>query len=194
MSLTKAELRRELKRARLILTPAERAAKSTAINGRLWEALDWSGAGRVHCYEPIERLGEVDITDFITALQTEHPKLQLFTSRQINGAWHIVSLKDEQPVVPNQLDVIIVPMLGFDPVSLHRIGYGGGYYDRFLVAQPQARTIGVCFNLGLLPDVPTEPHDVPLDIIVTESMTHKINLVTQKLNEVYDNDERLTPP
>lgn len=167
MGATKTELRRELKRARLALAPEERAAKSTAITGRLWQALDWGRVGSVHCYEPIERLGEVDITDFISALQWEYPEIRLFTSRQIGGAWRIISLEYGKPTENVQLDVIIVPMLGFDEL-LHRVGYGGGYYDRFLATQPQARKIGVCFELGKVLAIPAESHDVGLDMVVTE--------------------------
>jgi 5-formyltetrahydrofolate cyclo-ligase len=58
-------------------------------------------------------------------------------------------------------------MLAFD-TSLQRIGYGGGYYDRFLATQPQARKVGVCFELGKVQYVRSEPHDIPLDSIVTE--------------------------
>lgn len=172
MKPAKTELRKKLKRARLALMPEQRSAKSTAIVVRLWQAVDWSGVGSLYVYEPIERLGEVDITDFITALQTEYPEVQLFTSRQVNSNWHLVSLKDGKAAETIQPDVIIVPMLGFDPVSLHRIGYGGGYYDRFLASLPQARKIGVCFELGKVPAIPVEPHDISLDMIITEAAVY----------------------
>jgi 5,10-methenyltetrahydrofolate synthetase len=168
MGLTKIELRRALKRGRLTLPPAERQAKSTAIVGCLWQAVDWSEVTTVHCFEPIERLGEIDMTDFVAALQAEHPNIQLFTSRQVKNDWQIVSIRDAEPTVAPQFDVIIVPMLGFD-ANLNRLGYGGGYYDRFLAGQPQARKIGVCFELGKLDQLPAEPHDIPLDMIITES-------------------------
>jgi 5,10-methenyltetrahydrofolate synthetase len=161
MNPTKAELRRSLK-------PEERHAKSTAIASRLWQAIDWSQVKTLHCFESIERLGEVDISDFITALQAEYPNIQLFTSRQINKIWEIISLTDGRPVAEPQFNVIIVPMLGFDQ-TLHRIGYGGGYYDQFLATQPSAQKIGVSFDLGKTNHIPIEPHDIPLDTIITET-------------------------
>jgi 5-formyltetrahydrofolate cyclo-ligase len=69
---------------------------------------------------------------------------------------------------PDVFDVVIVPMLGFDN-DLQRIGYGGGYYDKFLAGQGGAKKIGVCFTLGLISKVPSEPHDIKLDTIVTEN-------------------------
>ncbi len=174
MSVTKAQARRQLRQARLALSPEERQAKTTAIMDRLWRAIDWSQVKTVHCYEPIERLGEIDITDFVTALQAEHPVIQFFTSRQINKTWHIVSVKTGKPAPSDtQFNVIIVPMLGFDPISFQRIGYGGGYYDRFLAADPQAHTIGVCFELGKLDHLTVEPHDISLDIILTEDNLYR---------------------
>lgn len=172
MNLTKTELRHMLKQARLALSPEDRQTKSTAIAGHLWQAIDWSEVTTIHCFEPIEHLGEVDTTDFIAALADEHPTLQLFTSRRLNSTWQIVSLTDGKPVsAPPQFDVIIVPMLGFDD-NLQRIGYGSGYYDRFLATQPGTKKIGICFDLGKIPLIPAESHDIPLDTIITESQTY----------------------
>jgi len=62
-------------------------------------------------------------------------------------------------------------MLGFDK-TLNRIGYGGGYYDKFLANQPDAQKIGVCFEQGKVEHIPAEPHDIPLDIIITEEKVY----------------------
>ena len=64
-------------------------------------------------------------------------------------------------------DVLLVPLLAFDPAG-HRLGYGGGYYDRTIAAMPWATTIGCAFACQRMDHVPTESHDRPLDIIVTE--------------------------
>lgn len=67
------------------------------------------------------------------------------------------------------IDLIIVPGLVFGR-DMYRIGYGKGYYDRFLTAMGQTKClkIGVCFCLQLVETIPAQAHDVPLDIIVTE--------------------------
>ena len=52
----------------------------------------------------------------------------------------------------------------------YRLGYGGGYYDRFIERlRYDAVTIGIAFELQIFPEVPKEPHDAQLDYIVTES-------------------------
>ena len=169
--MNKTELREHLKNLRQNLSSTERQILSQKICHQL-EALDWSEVHSLHCFEPITKLGEVNATAFISTLQIKHPKIQLYTSRRINTVWEIVSWQAHSPVKPPQFDAIIVPMFGFD-TSMHRIGYGGGYYDKFLTAQPQAKKIGVCFEMGKLQRIPFEPHDIPLDIIITESQTYR---------------------
>lgn len=70
---------------------------------------------------------------------------------------------------PDILELIIVPGLVFDK-SGYRIGYGGGYYDRFLSNfKITPSTISLCYDFQLIDNVPKEKFDLPVDIIVTES-------------------------
>lgn len=164
MNLIKPELRKLLKTKRLALSSDERASKSNLIVSNLKNAIDWSGLKTFHVYEPILELGEVDVSKF-------DGSGDLFTSRKIDNTWQVVSLNGDGPV-PDQFDAVIVPMLGFDS-SLHRLGYGGGYYDKFLATQPQAKKIGVCFEVGKVENLPAEPHDIALNLIVTEDKVYR---------------------
>jgi 5-formyltetrahydrofolate cyclo-ligase len=66
-------------------------------------------------------------------------------------------------------DIVLVPLVGFD-IEGYRLGYGGGYFDRTLAAlKPHPRTIGVGFELARLPTIHPQPHDIRLDVIVTEA-------------------------
>jgi 5-formyltetrahydrofolate cyclo-ligase len=163
MKPTKSVLRQQLKQARLEMDETARAAHSEAIIKQLKQAIDWSKITTLHCYDPIPSLNEVDISDFISTLRAEYPNLKIYTPKKVNDTWQIPDSK---------FDVIIVPMLGFDPKTLHRIGYGGGYYDKFLATQPQAQKIGVCFEQGRVEQIPTEPHDILLDTVATEIRTY----------------------
>lgn len=172
MRYTKSQLRKSLRQTRLALTPEARQQKATEIAERLLQAVDWPEINKVHCFEPIMRLGEVDLVDFVVALHTDREDIEVYTSRKINGEWRVVLADTDETVdtVP-EFDVVIVPMLGFD-TSLQRVGYGGGYYDRFLAGQHGARKIGVCYEAGKVEQIPIEPHDIPLDMIITESHTY----------------------
>ena len=69
------------------------------------------------------------------------------------------------PVTP---DVVLVPLLAFD-ASGHRLGYGGGYYDRTLAALPCALRLGCAFAAQEVPALPREGHDLPLHAVATET-------------------------
>lgn len=70
-----------------------------------------------------------------------------------------------------RIDLVVVPGLAFDRRG-HRIGWGGGYYDRFL-AQEQAVKIGLCYDALVLDCIPGEPHDVPVDLVVAETAIYQ---------------------
>ena len=65
------------------------------------------------------------------------------------------------------IDVIIAPLLAVDAQG-YRLGYGGGYYDRFFQKYPNAIKIGYAFDFQVLDSVPSEAHDIPLDYTVTD--------------------------
>ncbi|MEL7210605.1 MAG: 5-formyltetrahydrofolate cyclo-ligase [Actinomycetota bacterium] len=72
------------------------------------------------------------------------------------------------PLDPTVVDIVIVPGLAFDRLG-HRLGYGAGFYDRFLPdVRDDCRTVGVCFEPSLVDRLPTDPHDVPVDTVVTD--------------------------
>lgn len=160
-----------MKEVRFRLTEAERTVLSRQIVERLKTAADWSKVQTVHYFEPLKELLEPDISGFIIWLEDNYPETRLFAPKLIGGEWHMISINENEP--PTEFEVVIVPMLGFDD-RLHRIGYGGGYYDKFLATQPNAQKIGVCFETGKLGQpIPKESHDIPLNAVITEKQTYK---------------------
>ncbi|MBT8507795.1 hypothetical protein AZH53_05105 [Methanomicrobiaceae archaeon CYW5] len=79
----------------------------------------------------------------------------------------------EEPAEAASLDIIIVPLIGFDREG-NRIGYGAGYYDRFFSAHPHIPSVGVAFSVQECPHIPAERFDHRLDYIVTEQEIIKI--------------------
>ncbi len=65
-------------------------------------------------------------------------------------------------------DVLLVPLLAWDGQG-RRLGYGGGYYDRTLAGLPGRRTIGCAYAAQQVAEVPSGPHDMPLDAVATEN-------------------------
>ncbi|MBQ2855031.1 MAG: 5-formyltetrahydrofolate cyclo-ligase [Oscillospiraceae bacterium] len=72
---------------------------------------------------------------------------------------------DDGPIARDPHGLVIVPGLIFDPRG-YRIGYGGGYYDRFLSSEPEHPTIALCFDFQVLPRLEPEPHDIPVDTVL----------------------------
>lgn len=90
----------------------------------------------------------------------------------------IVEPHSKAPFPIGIFDVVIVPVLAFDNDN-HRLGQGGGWYDRFLATQPQAQTIGLA-HAEFKTTFPHETHDIPLDFIVTEQGSKAATPYSQK--------------
>lgn len=86
------------------------------------------------------------------------------------GVYGIPVPVDTEVLLP---DVVIVPVNGFDEQG-YRLGYGGGYFDRTLAAlERRALSIGVAFEALRLPTIHPQPHDIPMDFIVTEERIYQ---------------------
>ncbi|MGL5311680.1 MAG: 5-formyltetrahydrofolate cyclo-ligase [Peptostreptococcaceae bacterium] len=89
------------------------------------------------------------------------------------GAYGIREPKEEcSPKVDlKDIDVVIVPAVAYDE-DCYRLGYGGGFYDRFLEKlRDDAVTVGIAFDLQIFDSVPKETHDAQLNYIITETRT-----------------------
>lgn len=71
----------------------------------------------------------------------------------------------DTPVADDETALVLMPGLAFDPQG-HRIGYGGGFYDKFLAAEPNHPTLALCYEFQLLPQLETEEHDIPVDYVL----------------------------
>jgi 5-formyltetrahydrofolate cyclo-ligase len=79
---------------------------------------------------------------------------------------------NEIPADAERIEVAVIPLVGFDRKG-NRIGYGAGYYDRFLQKNRQMVKIGVAFACQKVPSVPTGPFDIRMDVIITEKGVHR---------------------
>jgi len=86
------------------------------------------------------------------------------------GIWNIpCPAPESEEVVP---DVVIAPVVGFDR-ACYRLGYGGGFFDRTLAAMPvRPRVLGVGYEEAAIPTIYPQPHDIPMDVVVTEHGAH----------------------
>lgn len=71
----------------------------------------------------------------------------------------------DDPLADDDTALVLMPGLAFDPAG-HRIGYGGGFYDKFLAAEPNHPTLALCYEFQMLPELHTEEHDIPVDTVL----------------------------
>lgn len=89
-----------------------------------------------------------------------------------DGPWHIAEPAHHDPVDLNAIELAIVPAVAVD-LAGHRLGHGGGNFDRLLSHMPCAR-LALVFDFQVWDEIPVEEHDVPVSIIVTETRTHHV--------------------
>ena len=156
--MDKEELRAQLKRARESIPEQEVGSKSNAIASKVLHELDWAAIKSAHVYNSVADWKEVDTHQLIKKVAAHWPEVR-FVSPAIDR---------DNPIPHERFDLIIVPVIGFD-ARRNRIGLGGGWYDKFLVTQPDALKVGLAFESALVPDgIQPEHHDIVLDKIITE--------------------------
>jgi 5-formyltetrahydrofolate cyclo-ligase len=180
----KAALRRELIAAREAAGPSARAAWSAAIRDRVRALEDWGRARVVGLFAPIR--GEVDAMPLL-GVAREAGKAAAFPKALPGGglAFYAVTTagdlspgafgvlepraEDSGRVEPGAIDLLLVPGAGFDETGM-RIGFGGGYYDRFLAGAAVARvfTVGLAYECQVRARLPAAPHDRRVRAVVTE--------------------------
>lgn len=69
------------------------------------------------------------------------------------------------PIADDKTALVLMPGLAFDPQG-HRIGYGGGFYDRFLADEPDHPKVALCYNFQMLDHLQTEEFDIPVDLVL----------------------------
>ena len=156
MQEEKAKIRRKLLARRRALTKEVISKAGLKITRQVPKAADWQQVRSAHIYRSLPTLGEVDTQPIIDWLAKTYPDIHV----TVGG-----SVPDE-PFPQGSYDVIFVPVLGFDRDGF-RLGMGGGWYDRWLNAQPQALKIGLAYAWAEREKLPHEPHDVLLDKIIT---------------------------
>ena len=184
--LCKRFQRRQCLDARRALPPTERQEKSQAICRQLLTLPEIKSARIIFSYAAAE--DEVDLS-MLHRLLTQQgktaaypvilPRHRMEARAPLSDAdWITDTFGIPSPdphsslsVDPASIDLVLVPCVGFDG-QMHRLGHGGGYYDRWLSEHPQIPRIAVAFEAQHLIEVMTDTHDLPMDKIVTEDAVY----------------------
>ena len=102
------------------------------------------------------------------------------------GSFGILEPAGGEELTAGEIDLIVVPGIAFD-WSGHRLGFGRGYYDRFLRRlDPKAVSVGLGFNWQMVEALPSEPHDVRLRMLITETETIRTGEISPALTGNFD--------
>ena len=88
-----------------------------------------------------------------------------FVSEVAPGYANIPEPIADEPIAQDKTALVLMPGLAFDPQG-HRIGYGGGFYDRFLAAEPDHPTLALCYGFQMVEHLQTEEFDIPVDQVL----------------------------
>ncbi|QQS40842.1 MAG: 5-formyltetrahydrofolate cyclo-ligase [Acidobacteriota bacterium] len=183
--MNKTELRRQFLAKRDTLSRSQILDLSTRIAANLFSSFDLSEIRCIHSFLTIKDRGEVETSIIIDLIWRSYPHITVVVprinrkekrmecavydpmSRLIPNFWGIFEPLNTRVVSEQAVDAVIVPLICFDETG-HRVGYGGGYYDKFLsICRPDCLKIGVSFfdPIGKIEDI--EDHDIRLDFCVT---------------------------
>ena len=179
--MPKHALRRMLLECRRKLSAAERTEFSRVIQDVFLALPEFAVAQMIALYAPIH--GEVETSQVMAAALASGKELLYPTVKGheldfcrvegtgdfLPGAYGIPEPKKScAAVTPDLADLIVIPGVGFD-LAGRRIGYGKGYYDRALHPfEGSGKLVGFCYDFQLVDEIVGEPHDVKLDMVITE--------------------------
>jgi len=173
-------------KARNALTEEERIERSARICRKVFELPEYHKAKTVMLYKWTRGEVKLDELEEGGAFHDGHKTLLyplcmddgiMVAIRPGGGedSWALGAFGITEPVrekgeviQPEKIDLIICPVAGFDE-KLNRLGMGSGYYDRFLPLCTKAAKIGVAFEVQRLDAIPAEPHDIKMDMVITET-------------------------
>jgi 5-formyltetrahydrofolate cyclo-ligase len=180
--MTKHEIRKEIAKKLSSQKESEKKKKDEIIKGKLLSLQEFKTAGTIAFY--VSFASEVDTKALIDeALATgkrvvvpviveDNLEMCEIESREADLAEGPCGILQpdkcrNKPFPKDQIDLIIVPGVAFSKAGA-RLGRGRGFYDRFLKSLPRRiKRIGLAYDLQIIEDLPTTPHDIPVDVVIT---------------------------
>ncbi len=181
MSFDKKALRREIKAKKAAMTQGQIEACSKELTEKTLASALFQNATSLYGYLPYNQ--EVQTWELLHAAQKAGkrvavPKVYGETMRFLwlddleavsLGYCGIPEPVADEPEADDPHALVLMPGLAFDPNG-NRMGYGGGFYDRFLAAEPEHPTLALCYGFQMLPKLETEAHDIPVDQVIWADM------------------------
>lgn len=175
--MTKAEIRKQIRALKRAMTLDEKLRRSDVIMHQLEQTpqfgtskvvlLYWSMDDEVHTHAFVEKWYR-DKVLLLPCVQGDDLVLRQYTGPDCMVAGEQFGIGEPSGKEWTDLDaigMIAVPGVAFDH-SNNRMGRGRGFYDRLLKTTPHAAKIGLAYSFQMMDEIPVEPHDVPMDLII----------------------------
>ena len=175
--MNKQELRRFIRAKKRAMTEAEIAGKSARLAELFYQTEAYRNAKTIYGYLPynqevrtvpmLERALRDGKRVAVPKCYGDEMRFIFMTdlSLVVKGYAGIPEPVADGPVAEDRTALVLMPGLAFDPQG-HRIGYGGGFYDKFLAAEPEHPTLALCYDFQMLPSLETEEFDIPVDMVL----------------------------
>ena len=175
--MDKKELRRMIREKKRAMTPEEIAARSEQLGILLTRSEAYQNAATIYGYLPYNQ--EVRTVPMLEQALRDGKRVAV--PKCYGDEMKFIFMDDlslvekgyagipepiaDGPVADDKTALVLMPGLAFDPEG-HRVGYGGGFYDKFLEAEPNHPTLALCYEFQMLPHLDTEAHDIPVDYVL----------------------------
>ena len=175
--MDKKELRRSIREQKRAMTEEEIVQRSEALGKLFLESEAYKNAKTIYGYLPYNQ--EVRTVPMLEQALRDGKKVAVpkcygdemkfifmeDLSKVEKGYANIPEPIADEPIADDATALVLMPGLAFDKEG-HRIGYGGGFYDKFLEAEPHHPTLALCYAFQMLPHLETEAHDIPVDYVL----------------------------
>ena len=175
--MDKKELRRAIREKKRAMTQAEIEERSAKLAQLLYGSEAYQNAKTIYGYLPYNQ--EVRTVPMLAQALRDGKRVAV--PKVFGDEMKFLYLEDltqvakgyagipepiaDGPVAEDKTALVLMPGLAFDSHG-HRIGYSGGFYDKFLAAEPNHPTLALCYDFQLLPKLETEEHDIPVDTVL----------------------------
>jgi len=175
--MDKVELRRMIREKKRAMSLNEIEARSQLLGQKFAECAQYLNAKTIYGYLPYNQ--EVRTIPMLARALAEGKRVAVpkvygdemkfiyidDLSKIEKGYAGIPEPIADGPVADDPTALVLMPGLAFDPAG-HRIGYGGGFYDKFLAREPDHPTVALCYEFQMLPQLETEEFDIPVDCVL----------------------------
>ena len=175
--MNKQELRRAIRERKRAMTEEEIEERSNALAEKFYNSPAYQAASTIYGYLPYNQ--EVRTVPMLQRALDEGKRVAV--PKVYGEEMRFIYLEDltqvskgyagipepiaDAPVAEDQRALVLMPGLAFDPQG-HRIGYGGGFYDRFLAQEPHHPTLALCYEFQMQAHLDTEEFDIPVDTVL----------------------------